>query len=248
MNGMLRPFASLVALVAVVSGAGGAVALTAAGADLETDRRRYRPGREVVIRLVNDTNDEITFENTWRIVRTTNGRTVATLVWESSKTTIAAGGRRTWRWNQRKGDCATDCTYQGGEDLPRAGPGRYAATVTTSAGRLRTVFEVGRFFTLGFDNQPDVSFVVFAIEREPISQMKAEAAAEEKTLIISGVVRGAKNYNDPWSYTMGPGSIILAEVFTEVCDASPDHVENNLDAWRGERWCPWSSYVARIGA
>jgi hypothetical protein len=245
MNGMIRPFASLVALVAVTAGAGGALA--APGADLDTDRRRYRPGREVVIRLVNDTNAAISFENPWRIKRVTNGRTVATLTWDSSRTTVAAGARRTWRWNQRKGDCATDCTYQGGETLPRAGPGRYAAIVTTSAGRLRTVFEVGRFFTLGFREQPDVSFVVFAIERKPISQMKAEAAAEEKTLIVSGIVRGARGYNDPWSYTMGPGSIILAEVFTEVCDASPDHVENNLDAWKGERWCPWSSYVARVG-
>ena len=244
---MRSPSAGLVAVVAFVLSAGIATAASAAGPELGTDRHRYRPGREVVIRLVNDTNDTISFDNPWRIVRTRNAKTIATLAWESQETTIAPGGQRTWRWNQRKGNCATDCTFQGGEDLPPAGPGRYAAVVVTSAGKLRTVFEVGRFFTLGFENDPDESFVVFAIEREPISQMKAEAAAEDKTLIVSGVVRGAKNYNDPWSYTMGPGSLVLAEAFVEVCDASPDHVESHLEAWKGKRWCPWSSYVAKVG-
>jgi hypothetical protein len=75
--------------------------------------------------------------------------------------------------------------------------------------------------------------------------MRREAAAEDKTLIVSGIVRDAARYNPDWSYTMGPGTIVLGEVFTEVCDANPNHVENNRRAWMGQRWCPWSSYVER---
>jgi hypothetical protein len=46
---------------------------------------------------------------------------------------------------------------------------------------------------------------------------------------------------------MGTRSIVLGQVFTEVCDASPTYVQNHRADWLGRRWCPWSSYVKRAG-
>jgi hypothetical protein len=46
---------------------------------------------------------------------------------------------------------------------------------------------------------------------------------------------------------MGPSSIVLGEVFVEVCDGDPNYVERHRREWLGERWCPWSSYVKREG-
>jgi hypothetical protein len=46
---------------------------------------------------------------------------------------------------------------------------------------------------------------------------------------------------------MGPHSIVLGEVFVEVCDGSPFYVQRHRKEWLGERWCPWDSYVKRIG-
>ena len=65
--------------------------------------------------------------------------------------------------------------------------------------------------------------------------------------IVSGIVRAKRPFNQPWSYTMGPQSIVLGQAFIEVCDASPTYVENHRADWLGQRWCPWSSYVKHAG-
>jgi hypothetical protein len=77
--------------------------------------------------------------------------------------------------------------------------------------------------------------------------METEAAAEEKTLIVSGVVRRPQRYNPDWRFAMRSGSIVLGEVFIEVCDGSPKYVQRHRSEWLGERWCPWSSYVEKVG-
>ena len=77
--------------------------------------------------------------------------------------------------------------------------------------------------------------------------MNEEAAAEDKTMIVSGIVRRGQGYNPDWSYVMGPRSIVLGEVFIETCDQAPESVEEHRKEWLGRRWCPWNSYVARAG-
>ncbi|MFN2388618.1 MAG: hypothetical protein ABR575_03290 [Actinomycetota bacterium] len=60
-------------------------------------------------------------------------------------------------------------------------------------------------------------------------------------------MRRGRPYNPAWSYTVGPSSIFVGEVFVEVCDASPEYVEENRREWLGEQWCPWSSNVQAVG-
>jgi hypothetical protein len=36
-------------------------------------------------------------------------------------------------------------------------------------------------------------------------------------------------------------------VAIEVCDGNPRYVQRHRDEWRGETWCPWSSYVEKVG-
>jgi hypothetical protein len=210
--------------------------------ELSTDRSRYLPKRAVAVTLTNPTEEAITFENPWRIERT-SGEEVASFTWEQ-ETQIDPGAHLTFRWGQWKAHCssASDCAYEG-----YAGPGRYRATVESSAGTLVAPFEIGRYFMLGFRKRPKVEFTVFAARREAVRQMRAEADEEDPSLIVSGIVGAARRYNDEWSYSMRPGSIVLGEAFIEVCDAAPEYVEDNLDEWRGERWCPWSSFVRREG-
>ena len=132
--------------------------------------------------------------------------------------------------------------------------GRFKATLHTSAGTFRDRFDVGAYFTIDFrcDDTPDNPcydpFVIWVREDRPIRQLRADLTQPlEQRRIVSGIVRREKPYNPNWSYTMGPGSIVLGEVFIEVCDANPQYVEDNRQAWMGERWCPWSSYVESEG-
>ena len=105
----------------------------------------------------------------------------------------------------------------------------------------------GAFFTLGFKGNTQ-TFVVLAREQKAISQLRADLSKPRRDRrIVSGIVRTGRPYNQPWSYTMGSRSIVLAQAFIEVCDASPTYVENHRADWLGRRWCPWSSYVKHAG-
>lgn len=139
--------------------------------------------------------------------------------------------------------------------LHEGNTGIFRATFETSVGTFEDTFEVGAFFSIGFrcngtpEDCPAVDrFVIFARQEKPIRQLRADLMrGEDERRIVSGIVRGKARYNPPWSFTMSPGSIVLGDVFVEVCDAHPNAVENSRRRWMGERWCPWSSYVAGEG-
>jgi hypothetical protein len=219
---------------------------------LKTDAERYLPRRTVKVRLVNPTDRRFEFENPWRIKNTSTDELVATQAFEPSQTFVPARGSVTWLWSQQRGYCATDCTYPGTDNGlgSYVEPGRYVAIVRTESGTFRKVFEIGRYFTIAFDREvTDETFVLFTRERKSIKQLKNDLERPEaERRIVSGIVRGGRvPYNDPWTYTMATGSIVLGDVFTEVCDATPQYVENHKRQWVGERWCPWASFVEHIG-
>lgn len=222
-----------------------ASAVAPADPQLTTDRQRYRSERPVTITFKNQAEYEVIFENPWR-VENQEGETVARFVWDESETKVAQGDTRVWVWDQSPNDCGSDgaCTEVGGY-VP---PGRYTAVVKTQDGPAETSFLIGEYFTLGFTSRPHARFVVFAAEPLAVEQMRSEAAAEDKSMIVSGIVRpGRRSYNSDWKFTMAPTSIVLGEMFIEVCDGSPYYVQKHREEWRGERWCPWSSYVKRVG-
>ena len=132
--------------------------------------------------------------------------------------------------------------------------GAFIARFRTSEGRFGDSFEIGGFFELGFrcEDTGDCAavdkYVIFVREEKPLRQLREDLQRPvDERRIVSGIVSRAKKYNENWSYTMHPGSIILGDVFIEVCDGHPDYIENNRKEWMGERWCPWSSYVASEG-
>ncbi|MGH2806165.1 MAG: hypothetical protein ACRDKT_02700, partial [Actinomycetota bacterium] len=126
--------------------------------------------------------------------------------------------------------------------------GKYVVFAPVGGRQLQDTFLIGSYFTLAFREREHLSFVVYVARQRPIERMMQEAESEEKTLIVGGTVRrGQAPYNTDWSYTMGPRSIRLGEVWVEVCDAAPGYVQRHLDDWVGEAWCPWSSYVAAAG-
>jgi hypothetical protein len=214
----------------------------------ETDKHRYLEGEEVAITIANDTNRTHTLDSDWVIKRDKTKKAVATYVFTNDEAELEPGEKVTWLWDQYT-RCYGACqNVWEGEPV---GPGQYRVVLDAS-GPLKTTFRIGEYFTLGFrcddtDCVPTDPFVVFTHRPKAVAQMRAEAKAEEKTLIISGVVDHETRYNPSWSFKMAPGSIVLGEVFIEVCDQNPHQVEENREEWMGERWCPWSSYVEKVG-
>lgn len=199
----------------------------------------------MTISLMNQAEYPLSFENPWRIEKR-SGDVVTTITWPDELTTIPQGDRRTTEWDQRTGDCSPGCDASDGSRKP-VGPGRYRVAIDTQDGTVRTPIVIGEYFTFGFETRPHARFVVYVTTPAEVEQMTAEAEAEDKTLIVSGIVKHGKSYNPEWRFSMGPGTVVLGEVFIEVCDGSPYYVQHHKKDWLGERWCPWSSYVEKIG-
>lgn len=207
-------------------------------------KRHHRPGAPVIVVVQNVSDERQRIETPWTITEAKTGEVVAQSHWTKGERWLAPDQTAIWEWDQREGSYSTEPSPP--DEGERVGPGGYVLTADPGDPQLTRRFQIGRFFTIGFEGRDD-TFVTFVNERKPIKLMKAEAGAEDKTLIVSGIVRGPASYNRDWSYTMGPGSIVLGEVFIEVCDGNPRYVERHRKQWLGERWCPWSSYVAKIG-
>jgi hypothetical protein len=209
-----------------------------------TDKKRYLDGEIVTITLKNTTHTPLVMGDTWRIVDTRDDQEQSQYVWSEKERTVNPGEERVWMWEQNQGCYGICQNVKYGEP---SGPGTYAAEIPSEVGPIALAFDIGQYFTLGFDNEPDIHFVVWVNTPDEVDQMESEAAAQDKTLIVSGIVRRGRTYNRPWKITMDPGSIVLGEAFIEVCDGNPRYVQHHRADWMGERWCPWSSYVEKVG-
>ena len=236
----------LLALCLVASIALPASAFPGGGVTFDTDRERYRDGVIVTLTLHNGTGEDITMENPWVIQNRRTGDTESIYVWPDDQLVVASGEDRVWRWEQNDGGCYGQCeNVQYGDPV---GPGKYLGVVNTTGEDFGAPFDICEYFTLGFTSRPNIDFVVYVNTPEEVAQMRTEVSATpEDKQIVSGLVRRGKPYNPDWNFTMGPGSIVLGDVFIEVCDGSPFYVQRNRGEWLGERWCPWSSYVEKVG-
>jgi len=212
--------------------------------DFEAGKRHVVGGDPVPIRLVNTGTTTITMDPTWDLEWLT-GEGSAFYQWPEDELTLAPGESREWTWDQRVNACYGECQNVRPGDPAEAG--RYRVTTTLDGMDVATEFNLGQYFTLGFDQREKIEFVVFVAEQPQIDQMFDEAHTDDKMLITSGLVRTGRKYNPDWNFTMGPYSIELGEMFVEVCDGSPWYVQKHRKDWLGERWCPWSSYVKRVG-
>ena len=237
--------ARLAVVLVTLAVVAGAVPISAEPTPFGTNAKRYEIGKPITIRYVNRTDHNVRMSKTWQIVEWQTGNEVAFYQWPDAERTVAPGDERVWVWHQLGPACYGECqNVSPGEQVSA---GRYAVLATFDGRQVPDSFLIGSYFTLGFERREDVTFVVYVARQDDIDEMNAEAQAEDKTKIVSGIVRRGERYNPDWSYVMGPRSIVLGEVFTEVCDAAPEYVEEHRREWLKHRWCPWSSYVAKAG-
>ena len=93
-------------------------------------------------------------------------------------------------------------------------------------------------------------FIVLVAERQSlIDSMDAQLQIPfaDRQMIISGnIARGNGGFNLHWSWHFKTGEWGLVDLATEVCDAWPQFVEDNLDYFidtLNGQFCPWASKV-----
>ena len=90
---------------------------------------------------------------------------------------------------------------------------------------------------------------VFVTDADTVRDVFAVESGESQATIPSGrLVRGAVDYNRPWSWHIDPQDIVMAEITMELCDGLPSHVEEDVDYWVDTvgRFCPWSARIVKI--
>jgi hypothetical protein len=142
-------------------------------------------------------------------------------------------------------------TVLSGNPLPRAvaidrrpaGAG-FHSPVTVSVASTEPAY-----FLVGFAPGPE-AFTIMLTDTVRIQEARDIVSGIETDAIsvIGTVVKAPAPYNPPWSYQLDPASIRFFEVAIEVCDASPEYVEDHLSEvgeafLPGSVWCPWSSRV-----
>lgn len=85
--------------------------------------------------------------------------------------------------------------------------------------------------------------------QEKIRSILGGAHANEQR-VMGKIVLGRAEYNEAWPFHLDPDSISLFGWSTEVCDAAPMEIEDNLSLVGGDflpnnEWCPWSSRLVR---
>jgi len=207
---------------------------------------RYTEGETITFKLRHDQHTKVMrMGETWDVVDA-EGSVLAQYYWEDDQRWLPPHQYRLWEWDQHQA-CSGACqNVWEGELVP---PGRYRIVTTVDDQEVAKWFSVGAFFHLGFDGRPATDFVVFSNNADVVGQLRAELdRSQEERQIVAGIVRTRKpGYNTDWSFVLDPPSIFLGEVFVEVCDGAPRYIERHRNEWRGQQWCPWSSYVAAEG-
>jgi len=94
-------------------------------------------------------------------------------------------------------------------------------------------------------------FKVWVTNEQAIAALFALQAGTSSANIPNGLVQtgpGQGSHNEPYSWHMDPENIEMVDLTIELCDGSPDYIEENLEDWMAtvERYCPWGAELVSL--
>lgn len=88
-------------------------------------------------------------------------------------------------------------------------------------------------------------FRIRVADESTIGDLEERLASGEAGVILGELMEGDGGFNEPWSWHLDPASIEVADVAVEVCDGTPEMVEDDLEYWLDTvgSFCPWGAEV-----
>lgn len=100
------------------------------------------------------------------------------------------------------------------------------------------------FAIRGTDNQ---QFTARTADTDVITSVRAQLALPEdqRAQFPNGPIARGSGQNKQWSWYFVPDEWSLTKMSIELCDGTPQMVEDNLDYWIDTvgQFCPWGAYV-----
>lgn len=95
------------------------------------------------------------------------------------------------------------------------------------------------------------TFRLWTTNPQTIDQLYALWNGTSTANIPVGLVErgpGKAGYNRPWTWHLDPQSTVMAETATEVCDAEPSYLQENLRTWipTVRYYCPWNAQLIAL--
>ena len=88
-------------------------------------------------------------------------------------------------------------------------------------------------------------FTMFVIDQETIKEALANMNGLNTMHPIGVLDFGDSGFNMPWGWHYKPETVKMTDFSTEVCDAEPHFVQENVDYWVNtvKYYCPWSARI-----
>jgi len=88
-------------------------------------------------------------------------------------------------------------------------------------------------------------FTIYVLDKETIQQATDQMNGLNHMHPIGTLDSGDGGFNMPWSWHMKPETVRMTDFSTEVCDAEPHMLQDNLTYWVKVvgNYCPWSAKI-----
>jgi len=88
-------------------------------------------------------------------------------------------------------------------------------------------------------------FVMLVVDQQAIQDALDNMNGLNNMHPIGVIDFGNGGFNVPWDWHYIPETVTMTDISTEVCDAEPHFVQENLDYWVNtvKYYCPWSAKI-----
>jgi hypothetical protein len=88
-------------------------------------------------------------------------------------------------------------------------------------------------------------FIMLVVNPEAIKDALDNMNGLNNMHPIGVIAFGDGGFNAPWGWHYKPETVTMTDFSTEVCDAEPHFVQENLDYWVNtvQYYCPWSAKI-----
>jgi hypothetical protein len=102
----------------------------------------------------------------------------------------------------------------------------------------------GQYFTVQVGSE---QFVMFVTDASTVELAIENFQGKNHRFPSGKIEAGDGGFNQPYSWHFVPDTVRMVEAAIEVCDGTPQYVDQHVPDFVSVGYCPWSAKVVKIG-